>query len=145
MIRRKQKRERGEEREIDMTPMIDIVFQLIIFFIVTLNLEKDKLKPIELAPSPSGPAIEKKDPRTVIITVDKKGVISIGSVGLTPIQLQGVMQNAVNLYGFGIPVLVRGDRETLHAHVRSVMDACASVGIWKIKFAALKEKAAPAA
>ena len=52
----KYRKKRGEEREMDMTPMIDIVFQLIIFFIVTINLEKDKLKPIELAPSPEGPA-----------------------------------------------------------------------------------------
>tara|TARA_B100000809_G_scaffold258584_1_gene302042 strand:- start:583 stop:1011 length:429 start_codon:yes stop_codon:yes gene_type:complete len=141
----KYRKKRGEEREMDMTPMIDIVFQLIIFFIVTINLEKDKLKPIELAPSPEGPAIEKKDPRMVVITVDKKGEISIGSVGLSAIQLQGVMQNAVNLHGFGIPVLVRGDRKTLHAKVRLVMDACASVGIWKIKFAAMKEKVTPPA
>ena len=57
-----------------MTPMIDVVFQLIIFFVVTAAAEKDQFnQKILLAFSPHGPAIEQKDPRTVTVEVDVEG------------------------------------------------------------------------
>ncbi|EFK97443.1 Biopolymer transport protein ExbD/TolR, partial [sediment metagenome] len=47
------------ETTMDMTPMIDCVFQLMIFFIVTFKLDADMInEKIELAQSPHGPAIE---------------------------------------------------------------------------------------
>ena len=136
----RKKRIRVAEKGIDMTPMIDVVFQLIIFFIVTVNLDKE-LKRIELADSPEGPAILEKNPDTVIITVDRHGLISIGAAVMSPTQLQKIMRNVVAQEGFGVPVLLRGDREARHEAIRRVMDVCASVGLWRIKFAAMKEKA----
>lgn len=135
------KRSRLTERDIDMTPMIDVVFQLIIFFIVTVKLEEELFKPVDLADAKHGPAIEEEDPRTVIITVDRRGTISIGSAVMSPHQLRGILRGAISRHGYGIPVLVRGDKEALHERVRMVMDACASVGLWQIKFAAMKELA----
>ncbi len=37
--------------------------------------------------------------------------------------------------------MIRGDAATRHEDVRKVMDACSAAGLWKIKFAAIKEKA----
>lgn len=137
----RQKRVQSGERAIDMTPMIDVVFQLIIFFIVTINLDEKLHKPIELADAEDSPPIIEKDPRTVIITVEKNGQISIASRLLSAPDLYGILQNAVNREGFEIPVLVRGDTTVKHRHIRAVMDACAGVGLWKIKLAAMKEEA----
>jgi biopolymer transport protein ExbD len=134
-------RSTGDERGIDMTPMIDVVFQLIIFFIVTIKLEKDMYKEIRLADAEHGPAITEEDPRTVVITVDGRGQISIGAAVMSQRQLQGIMQNAVNTHGYNVPVLIRGDKDAHHSHVRAAMDACAAVGVWRMKFAAVKEYA----
>ena len=139
MSRRRQQDEPG----MNMTPMIDVVFQLMIFFLVTFKVDKDQInEDIRLAMAPHGPAIEdKKDPRTVIIEVDRKGHIMIGRNRLTQVQLQGLMHTAVQRSGFGIPVIVRADAGTRHEDVRRVMDACSSIGLWRIKFAAVKEEA----
>jgi biopolymer transport protein ExbD len=51
------------------------------------------------------------------------------------------MQGAVNRSGLGIPVLIRADAQATHADVRKAMDACTSVGLWRIKFVALKKPA----
>jgi len=131
----------GTEQAIDMTPMIDVVFQLIIFFIVTVNLDQEILKPIALAETKRSPELVDKDPRMVTITVDKRGRISVGPAVMSERQLQGAMQSVVNESGFGVPVMIRGDKDTQHTHIRKAMDACAAVGIWKIKLAGLKEAA----
>jgi biopolymer transport protein ExbD len=125
-----------------MTPMIDIVFQLIIFFVVTTELEKQKFnEQIILAFSPHGPAIEKRDPRTVTIDVDDKGVVSIAHTTMSVPVLTSVLRNAVNRYGLSTPVQIRGDRRTRHESIRRVMEACGQAGLWRVSFVAVKEKA----
>jgi len=123
-----------------MTPMIDVVFQLIIFFIVTIQMEKAYNEEIELEHSKFGPAIEgEQDPRTMIIEVNRRGWISIHNAQLTRRKLQQIMQSRFNRYG-SFPVLIRGDRRTRHEDIRAVMDICTGIGIWRINFIAIKEK-----
>lgn len=129
------------ETPIDMTPMIDCVFQLMIFFIVTFKLDDNMINPdIALAWSPHGPAIEKKDPGTVVIEVDKRGAISIGRAVMNKDQLKQIMKNAVAKYGYNIPVLIRADSKAEHFYVRKAMDGCSEAGVWRLKFAAMKKK-----
>ena len=128
--------------EIDMTPMIDVVFQLIIFFIVTIQMEKNYKEDIELEDSPHGPAITSKNlHRTMVIEVDKRGAISMNTVPLTTTQFRGIMITRYKNYG-QFPVLIRGDRRTPHKDIRRIMDICSGIGIWRINFAAIKERKA---
>lgn len=135
-------RKAPDEPAMNMTPMIDVVFQLIIFFVTTVDLENKALDTkLKLAMSPHGPAVEKKDPRTIMVDVDDKGVISIARVRMSATVLRSVLRKAVGEYGQTIPVVIRGDARTNHQDVKAVMDACAAAGLWKVKFAAVKEKA----
>ena len=54
----KRKQNKGESPKLDMTPMIDVVFQLLIFFVVTLKQEDilSKLSAARPAPNPKPPA-----------------------------------------------------------------------------------------
>ena len=54
----------NKQCETDMTPMIDVVFQLIIFFIVTIKMDEKK-EDIELEKSPHGPEIKKEEDNTI--------------------------------------------------------------------------------
>ena len=130
---------RHEPAEMDMTPMIDCVFQLIIFFIVTIRIDESKNETIELEFARHGPAIEREDPRQLIIEVDRNGWISIGGAQLSAQKLQTIMHARYRRYG-PYPVLIRGDRSARHKEIRAVMDICTSVGLWRINFAAIKEK-----
>ena len=125
-----------------MTPMIDIVFQLIIFFVVTTELDKQRFdERIILAFSPNGPAIEKRDPRTVVVDVDDTGRISIAHTSMSINTLTVILGNAVKQYGASTPVQIRGDRRTRHDNIRRVMEACGQAGLWRVSFVAIKEKA----
>ena len=128
--------------DIDMTPMIDVVFQLIIFFIVTIKMEKDVNEEIELCDATHGPAIEKREPRTTIVEVDRRGWISMHGAQLTKRQLQSILRAKYRRLRGPFPVLIRGDYRTRHEDVRSVMDICTGMGIWRLSFAAIKERKA---
>ena len=130
-----------EEPGMNMTPMIDVVFQLIIFFVTTVDLQSKAMDTkLRLAMAPHGPAVEKKDPREIVVDVSPEGRISIARVYLSTAVLKSVLRKAVAEYGQTIPIIIRGDAKAKHEDIKGVMDACAAAGLWKVKFAALKER-----
>jgi biopolymer transport protein ExbD len=135
-------RRREDEPGMNMTPMIDVVFQLIIFFVITADLQnKDLDFAFRLAMAPHGTPVEKVNPLTININVDEKGTVTIGRVPLTTAQLTAILRASVAQYGQRIPIVIRGDRMSRHESVRAIMDACTTAGLWRIKFAAYKEEA----
>ena len=135
-------KKRYPEAQLDMTPMIDVVFQLIIFFVTTVDLQSKALETdVRMAMSPNGPVEEQKDPRTVVVDVSKDGDIAIMKTRLSEGQLLNILNKARNQSGQSTPVVIRGDLHAKHETVKRVMDICGKAGLWKIRFAALKEKA----
>ena len=125
-----------------MTPMIDVVFQLIIFFVCTAELERNAIdESIRLAMSPNGPAIEQKDPREITVEVDAKGRISIARTYMSVNFLKNQLRISVSKFGQTTPVIIRASGKAKHEDIRKVMDACAYAGLWKVSFSAIKEKA----
>jgi biopolymer transport protein ExbD len=125
----------------NLTAMIDVVFQLIIFFVCTVSMQDKAVdERIRLAMAPHGKAVENKNPLEINVDVDSKGRISIARTYISPGTLLSVLRKAVGEYGQQVPVIVRGDGQAIHEDIKKVMDACAQAGLWKIKFAALKEK-----
>ena len=139
MGHKRHKRKRGEDGDLDMTPMIDVVFQLIIFFIVTIKLEENVDPDIELAEARQSPTW-KGHPQTLVIEVNRLGWIRIGGAQLTPEHLYALMRNRYNRMGT-FPVMIRADHRTPHSEVRKVMDVATAAGLWQIDFAALKRPA----
>jgi len=126
----------------NLTAMIDVVFQLIIFFVVTNNLQAKSIdERINLAMAPHGDALKVKDPLTVNIDVDSKGHISIARYPFSVADLSRVLRKTVlDNKDVVVPVVIRGDADSHHAAIREVLNACGKAGIYKIKFAALKER-----
>jgi len=129
-----------ENPGVNMTALIDIVFQLIIFFIVTVKMEETTLdERIKMAMAPHGKIVEHKDPRTVYVDVDAKGGISINRTPLTQDTFKKIIKKAVDEYGSETPIVIVGDVKTQHKYIKMAMDACTDCGIWKLKFMALRE------
>ena len=130
------------DAQLDMTPMIDVVFQLIIFFVTTADMESKALETkVRMALSPNGPVEQQKDPRTVVVDVESDGTIAIMKTRISEGQLYTVLNNARLSSGQSTPIVIRGDHEATHEVVKRVMDIAGKAGLWKIRFAALKEKA----
>ncbi|MBR7180000.1 MAG: biopolymer transporter ExbD [Kiritimatiellae bacterium] len=131
-----------ENPELDMTPMIDVVFELIIFFVVTLTETQKKDETIELEDGQHGEAItpDTLPPMHMQIDIAKSGRISMGNVELSPSDVQNRVSKRKSANGGReFPILIRADFETKHADVRKVMDACTKAGIWRLTFMAVGE------
>ena len=127
------------DAKLDMTPMIDVVFQLIIFFVTTVNMaDKANETNVRMA---MAPVESVKDPRTVLVDVVEDGTIQVMKTRISEGQLLTILNNARKTSGQSTPVVIRGDLLTKHEAIKRVMDICGKAGLWKIRFAALKEQA----
>ena len=142
-------RKSQENPALDMTPMIDVVFELIIFFVVTLTEAQKKDETIELEDGQHGIALvpEELPPTHMMIDIgarDKSGKrlkkprISMGDREMTPAQIGQRVRDKFKKIG-EFPVMIRADYECPHSAVASVMNACTENGIWKISFVAIGE------
>ncbi len=133
-----------ENPQLDMTPMIDVVFELIIFFVVTLTEAQRKDETIELEDGQHGIVLTPEElPPThmmIDIGVDRKGKarISMGDRDVTPEEIGRRVKEKMRKVG-EFPVLIRADYAVKHSAVARVMNACTANGIWKISFVAVGE------
>ena len=134
-------RKSTENPSLDMTPMIDVVFELIIFFVVTLKMAQEKDETIRLEDGKHGIVLtpEELPPGHMIVDIAKNGRISMCNGTLTPEQVGQRVKERYRRYG-EFPVLIRADYRVSHKHVASVMNACTANGIWKIAFVAVQDR-----
>jgi len=114
---------------LELTPMIDIVFLLMIFFLVASKLDEDDRSLDVVLPQAAAAKPLTSRPREFVINIDRRGTIY---AGVQPVELatlkQLLVQSAADNPGRQTVVL-RADEETAHKHVVAVMDACVTAGI----------------
>ena len=141
------KRRSSDGGEMNMTPMIDVVFQLIIFFVVTLKMSKEENKDIDLENGKNGETItaDNMPVQTLTIEVARRhkilaphGRISINNATMSLSQLDAVLKKRYAKFG-SFPVLIRADKDAIHEDVRKVMDRCTANGVWKVGFVAVQD------
>ena len=134
-------RKTQENPALDMTPMIDVVFELIIFFVVTLTEAQKKDETIELEDGLHGVVLtpEELPPTHMQIDINEKGRISMGDRTMTPDEIQRRVAERRKKLGGEFPIMIRADFNTRHKEVAKVMNACTAAGIWKLSFMAIGE------
>ena len=133
-------RKAQENPQLDMTPMIDVVFELIIFFVVTLTQCQAKDETIKLEDGRYGIELtpEELPPTQMTVDIARTGRISMGDVTMTPEQIGQRVKERKRKFG-EFPVIIRADYRARHEAVARVMNACTANGIWKISFMAIYE------
>ena len=135
------KKRKNEDVSLDMTPMIDVVFQLIIFFVVTLKMTDDKDTTIKLEDGSHGIVLTQDElpPSQLTIDVAKSGRVSMSNITMSDAMVVDAVKKRVRAYGTDFPCMIRADKETPHMHVAKVMNLCAAAGMWKVSFVAIQE------
>ena len=135
------KKPNNEDVSLDMTPMIDVVFQLIIFFVVTLKMSDDKDTTIKLEDGKYGVTLTQDElpPSQLTIDVARSGRVSLSNITLTDQMLAQKVKERKARYGADFPCLIRADYRTKHKDVSRVMNICAACGVWKLSFVAVQE------
>ena len=134
-------RKKHENPQLDMTPMIDVVFELIIFFVVTLTQATAKDETVKLEDGKHGIELtpDELPPTHLIGDVARNGRISMCDVTITPAELGRRVKERLRKYG-EFPVLIRADYRARHKSVAEVMNACTMNGIWKLSFVAVYDR-----
>jgi biopolymer transport protein ExbD len=123
-----------EPAGMQLAPMIDIVFLLLIFFIVTWQFSRSETELSVSVPT----AEEGADPER------QKGEIIINVLGDNSIRVEGTtvdldqLQNrlaAIVRQNENQPVRIRGDGKVAYQRIVEVIDTCQKAGIWNISFA----------
>ncbi len=122
----------------NMTPMIDVVFQLIIFFLLSSHLAKQEVQmPLPLPTAESGLENVEEDVPRLTINVLADGSLLLSGRHIQPSELEtrlGERLTEAKAAGSGLQVRIRGDRNTQYRHVEPILLACAHVGIWDVAF-----------
>jgi biopolymer transport protein ExbD len=127
---------RGNRQSVNMTPMIDVVFQLIIFFLVSSHLAKQEAQlPLPLPLAASGAKEGDQTNPRVTINVLADGQLSLAGKPLLLGELQQRLQSRIAETGTDLEVRIRSDRTVAYRHVEPILLACASAGIWNVAFA----------
>lgn len=129
--------------DINLTPLIDVVFLLLIFFMVSTVFEEDTRIQVRL-PEAQGEEVVADEPRVLEITIDRSGAFHIGGQAVGDPEVETLKQAISDAIGAArdLPVLIRADAETPHQAVMTVMDAASRLGLLRFAFAATPPDAA---
>lgn len=128
-----------ERPAIQMAPLIDIVFLLLVFFMSASIFYQLETEINITVPTAETVSETKRSPGEIIINVRKDGTIVVNQRELTRRELKEMLERISKLYA-GQPVIIRADRETYHENVVGVLDICAAADIWNISFATMREE-----
>ena len=116
------------ELVLELTPMIDVVFLLLIFFMLATTFA-DPEREIDLdLPEAASSLVKDVDREELIINVSSDGTVSLGNQRLTSDALLSELVQAARVNPER-SVTIRGDREARHEAIVAVMDACGQAGL----------------
>jgi biopolymer transport protein ExbD len=124
---------------VPISPMIDVIFLLIIFFVVTTTIEKDiRNVAVELAESGHlDPEIGEQLKIVVNIWKDNGRIkYAVGDFTCTKAQVEQALLTTGSAYGHLAPLVVRAGRNVEYTHVAAIIDAAGNAGLTRVRFAA---------
>jgi len=124
--------------QVNLTPLIDVVFNLVIFFMVASHFSQGQ--PIEGVELPTASRGQPEDsPHRLTVTVHQDGTYFVGGRAVTSTEIQEMIQlsSAANRDQFW--VRVQGDRQAPFRLIEPIMLACARQGIVNFGFDVLPD------
>lgn len=130
MRRRKHRTE--DESEINLTPMLDVTFIMLIFFIVTASFVKESGIDVN---RPAATTAEVKERGNILIAISDTGEIWVDKRQVDPRALRANIErlHAENPQG---SVVIQADEESKNGLLVEVMDAARQAGVFNVSIAA---------
>lgn len=124
---------RGHKREpegasVELTPIIDMVFLLLIFFLVATTYQQTEREMRIALPEAESAGPISVSLKEIIVNVTSDGAIIVGGREVSADDLRTIISAAVETNP-GQKVTVRGDRDTSYAAIVSVLDVCKGAGV----------------
>ena len=133
------KTKRGYGCDLNIAPLIDVVFLLIIFFMTISQISRVEAEHLALPEAASGELPEPRLGGRLIINVHQDGRIGVAGETHTLASLRRRL--AAELAGRDpgdLEIVIRGDRDTAWEHPARVIQACAAEGLYRVRVACLE-------
>jgi biopolymer transport protein ExbD len=124
----------GDDIEINMSPMIDLVFLLLIFFLVASQIIKIEKVKVEI-PTAVYADVPEDETGRFMITVDPAGNLYVGTGRVTIDQLKERLQAELEADN-KVLIVLRADRNVKYKVNQEIIEACADIGAVNMIFAA---------
>jgi biopolymer transport protein ExbD len=141
VLRSDKRLEDSGSADVDIAPLIDVVFLLLVFFMSIWQAAHMEIQAnLTLPEGPQANPEIKRDQNRLVINVDEQGdyYVSNRQYPLETLRTRVLMaeaQRARDDEDFSTrTVFIRADRDIDWYHVRDVIQACQQVGIWKLAF-----------
>ena len=121
--------------DVNLTPLIDVVFLLLIFFMVTTTFNRQSELKIELPEAGAAVPEEKVEP--IELVIDAKGRYFVNDqelVNTQPATVYEALREAMKDRE-ETPLIIRADAQTPHQSVVTAMDAAAKLGLTRLSIA----------
>jgi len=128
------KRSKAELPQFQITPMIDVVFLLLCFFITTAVFSQWEYEVDLTLPTAKTGKMPDRLPGEIIINIAQSGRITVNQQELDMPTLQDRLTRLARYYP-GQPVILRSDAQTPVSHLVRVIDACRQADIWNFSIA----------
>jgi biopolymer transport protein ExbD len=114
--------------DINITPMVDLTFVLLIIFIIMITSSVQGIK-VNLPKASNAPSLS--EPKTKAVTITAEGNIFLDTY---PVTLQELESRLASLYAADpqLPVVIKGDSTVQYQLVMDVLDLTGRVGITQI-------------
>ncbi len=126
-----------DDVQLDMTPLVDVVFLLLIFFMLSTSLSVNPGIKIDL-PKSSAEQVKKKK-TTLRVAIEAGGRIFLEGKKLSLVQLREKFKVVGKAHGDDALVVIEADKKVYHGLVVKVMDAAKSSGLNKLAIATQPE------
>ena len=136
-------RTKDQEPELNLIPLIDVIFVLIVFFVATTTFNQRSTMKLQLPTAQAVAKAESGEPLNVI--VDAEGRYFIGENEVLKSDVGSLKEAIVAVAGQdrSMPVILRADARTPHQSVITAMDALGQLGFVKLSIATTPEKKTP--
>lgn len=114
---------------LNMTPIIDVVFQLLIFFLVATRFAQEDRELDVTLPHASEAQPLIADSTELFVNVDRNGRVYVDGHFRTEEQLEGILRQAVANNPANQQVIIRADKDGKLEHSVAVMNLCNKVGV----------------
>ncbi len=124
--------QKDEDAEINMTPMLDIVFIMLIFFIVTASFVKEAGIDVN---RPDASTAEKKQQGNILVAISESGQIWIDN---RQVDIRALRPNIERLHAENPQgaVVIQADKHSENGLLVDVMDAAREAGVFNVSIAA---------
>ncbi len=139
------RRKARENVDIGLAPLIDVVFILLLFFVVTTTFTRETQLQVDLPEAASGSPPQESEQKRLEVVIDVSGNFSLNGKSLVKHDLNTLMAALSKESGgdTSLPMIISADGKTPHQAVITAMDAAGKLGFAQLRITTIEAQPEP--